>query len=127
MRTRFAKSLAHLALAVFAVGPASSAMVDGAWLAYPAGHVVSTKVVSIPAGGQAPLHRHPGVESVYLVAGGGTVQLGSLAPRELKAGDVLLIPAGTPHAFTSGAQETRIVSTYIVESGKPDTTLLETP
>ncbi len=72
-----------------------------------------------PAGFDVPRHIHPGIESAYIVAGGGVLQVEGEAPRALKAGDVAQIAARRPHLFRTGAEPTRIVSTYILEKGRP--------
>jgi mannose-6-phosphate isomerase-like protein (cupin superfamily) len=42
------------------------------------------------------------------------------APVTLKAGDVFLIPAGRIHnARSIGTETAKVVSTYIIEKGKP--------
>ncbi len=72
-----------------------------------------------PAGFDVPRHIHPGIESAYIVAGGGLLEVEGEAPRALKAGDVAQIAARRPHRFCIGAEPTRIVSTYILEKGQP--------
>lgn len=64
-------------------------------------------------------HTHPGVESVYVVAGGGTVRLEARPDRTVAAGQGLIIPAGLPHLFENGTDRTRIAITYVVEKDKP--------
>ncbi len=72
-----------------------------------------------PAGFDVPRHIHPGIESAYIVTGGGLLQVDGEASRALKAGDVAQIAARRPHSFRIGAEPTRIVSTYILEKGQP--------
>ncbi len=72
-----------------------------------------------PAGFDVPRHIHPGIESAYIVAGGGLLHVDGEAPRALKAGDVAQIAARRPHQFRIGAEPTRIGSTYILEKGQP--------
>jgi len=44
----------------------------------------------------------------------------------LKAGEVLFIPAGTPHAVTNlGSGNAAELATYIVEKGKPLLTVVK--
>jgi len=64
-------------------------------------------------------HTHPGVESSYLIAGGGVLSVKGQADRTLKAGDAFQIPAELPHAFEVGAQKTRLVITYAVDKDRP--------
>ncbi len=72
-----------------------------------------------PAGFDVPRHIHPGIESAYIVAGGGLLHVEGETPRAMKAGDVAQIAARRPHKFCIGAAPTRIVSTYILEKGQP--------
>jgi quercetin dioxygenase-like cupin family protein len=72
-----------------------------------------------PPAFDVPRHIHPGIESAYIVAGGGLLRVDGEAPRALKAGDVAQIAARRPHEFRTGAEPTRIVSTYILEKGQP--------
>lgn len=64
-------------------------------------------------------HTHPGVESVYVVKGGGVVRLEGRPDRTMTAGEGLIIPAGLPHLFETGPDATRIAITYVVEKDKP--------
>jgi quercetin dioxygenase-like cupin family protein len=74
----------------------------------------------IPAGVESGWHTHPGEEVGYLLAG--TVQM-MIKDREtllLNAGDGFLIPPGTPHnALDLGPETGQMLSTYIVEVGRP--------
>jgi quercetin dioxygenase-like cupin family protein len=59
---------------------------------------VSINVVRI--GEPIALHRHlQSEEVVYLLSGEGTLQL-ALDTRALRAGDLVVVPRNTPHAFT---------------------------
>jgi quercetin dioxygenase-like cupin family protein len=40
-------------------------------------------------------------------------------PREAKAGDSVVIPAGVPHSGRAGSKGAKIISAWIVEKGKP--------
>lgn len=73
----------------------------------------------IAAGALVPRHTHPGVESAYLLSGGGLLSVKGLADRQMVPGDGWEVPAYTPHALRNGNQTTLIVSTYVVEKGKP--------
>ena len=64
-------------------------------------------------------HTHPGMESGYLLEGSMThIMRGRLA-RDVRAGDSVLIPAGVPHRGRAGPNGAKIVSTWVVEKGKP--------
>ena len=54
--------------------------------------------VEVAAGALLCRHRHPGDEIVHVLEGSLEYQLEGQPPVTVKAGDVLLIPAGTIHA-----------------------------
>jgi quercetin dioxygenase-like cupin family protein len=77
------------------------------------------------AGGAAPNHTHPGDEVAYLLEGEVTIELAGKPPVILKAGDSIFVPAGAVHwAKNTGKGEAKILSTYILEKGKPIATLV---
>jgi quercetin dioxygenase-like cupin family protein len=76
--------------------------------------------VDFPLGATAAKHSHPGEELVYVIEGMLEYQLEGRPPVTLKAGDVLFIPAGKPHAVRNvGTGNAAELATYIVEKGKP--------
>ena len=82
--------------------------------------------VDIDPGVTAPRHNHPGEEIVYVLEGALEYKLDGRPPVTLKAGDVLFIPAGTPHEVTNTGKVTgRELATYVVEKGKPLVTILK--
>ena len=88
-------------------------------LSVPGREVVQVLVEFAP-GVAFPKHSHPGEEIVYMVAGTLEYQLEGKPPVTLKAGEVLFIPAGTPHAVKNvGSRDAAELATYIVEKGKP--------
>jgi quercetin dioxygenase-like cupin family protein len=90
------------------------------------GREVIQVLVEFAPGVVAPNHSHPGEESVYVVEGLLEYALEGRPPVTLKAGDVLFIPAGTPHAVTNvGSGSAAELATYIVEKGKPLLTLVK--
>jgi len=67
-----------------------------------------------------PRHSHPGEEVGYVLEGEVTVEVDGKPPMMLKAGDVFFVPAGQVHAAKNGGKVTaKVLSTYIVEKGKP--------
>jgi quercetin dioxygenase-like cupin family protein len=83
-------------------------------------------LVGFAPGGVAPNHKHPGEEIVYVVEGALEYALTGRPPVTLKSGDVLFIPAGTPHAVKNvGSGKAAELATYIVEKGKPLLTPVE--
>ena len=83
-------------------------------------------LVGFAPGAMAPNHNHPGEEIVYVVEGALEYALAGRPPITLKAGDVLFIPAGTPHAVKNvGNGKAAELATYVVEKGKPLLTPVE--
>jgi quercetin dioxygenase-like cupin family protein len=76
--------------------------------------------VDIPEGVSAVRHSHPGEELVYVIEGVLEYELDGRPPVTVKAGEVLLIPNGVPHAVKNvGSGNAAELATYIVEKGKP--------
>ncbi len=72
------------------------------------------------AGAGTPKHTHPGEEAGYVLEGTIVMELEGKPPMTLKAGDVFFIPAGKVHAAkNSGTATAKVLSTYVVEKGKP--------
>jgi len=83
-------------------------------------------LVGFAPGVAFPNHKHPGEEIVYVVEGFLEYALEGRPPVKLKAGDVLFIPSGTPHAVKNiGSGNAAELGTYVVEKGKPLLTLVE--
>jgi quercetin dioxygenase-like cupin family protein len=65
-------------------------------------------------------HTHPGEELGYVLEGTLELTIDGKAPQRLKAGDVIFMPAGAVHeAKNIGTGTLRVVSTYVLEVGKP--------
>ncbi|MFN8150055.1 MAG: cupin domain-containing protein [Solirubrobacterales bacterium] len=58
-----------------------------------------------PGGAPAPAHFHPDQEETFTVLSGAVETVIDGEPRTLREGDVLVIPAGTPHVFGGHATE----------------------
>ena len=58
-----------------------------------------------PGGAPAPAHLHPAQEERFTVLSGAVETVIDGEPRTLREGDVLVIPAGTPHVFGGHASE----------------------
>jgi quercetin dioxygenase-like cupin family protein len=85
-----------------------------------AGREVIQVLVEFAPGVSAVRHSHPGEELVYVTEGALEYQLDGSPPRTVKAGEVLFIPHGTPHAVKNvGSVKAAEIATYIVENGKP--------
>jgi quercetin dioxygenase-like cupin family protein len=78
----------------------------------------------IPVGVESGWHTHPGEEVGYILAGTVEMMIQERPTLTLHAGDGFLIPPRTPHnARDIGPGTGQMLSTYIVETGKPLATL----
>ena len=76
--------------------------------------------VDIAPGVLAPDHYHHGEEIIYVLEGTFVYEVEGEAPKTLKAGDVLFVPAGKVHSAKNiGTTNAAELATYIVEKGKP--------
>ncbi|WP_165070097.1 cupin domain-containing protein [Marisediminicola senii] len=81
-------------------------------------------LTEIPVDVSSGWHHHPGEEVGYIVAGTVRMERKDAATLVLHAGDGFLIPPGVPHNATDlGPGTGRMLSTYIVETGAPVSTL----
>lgn len=93
-------------------------------LSAPGREVVQVRVDFEP-GFVAPMHTHPGEEIVYVIEGTFEYEIAG-KKSTAKAGDVLFVPAGTPHtAKNIGTSNGAELATYVVEKGKPLITLVK--
>jgi len=77
-------------------------------------------------GAAVPKHTHPGEEVAYILEGQILLEIEGKPPQTLKPGDTFFIPAGQVHAAkNSGTTPAKVVSTYIVEKGKPLATMVK--
>lgn len=84
------------------------------------GYATITMEVEIEPNVMVGRHTHPGIEAGYVVSGEIDLPIEGQGTRSLKAGDGFQVPPNTPHAGArNGASKVKIVSTYIVEKGKP--------
>jgi quercetin dioxygenase-like cupin family protein len=71
-------------------------------------------------GASSGRHTHPGEELGYVLEGALELTIDGKAPQQLKAGDVIFMPAGAIHdAKNVGTGTLKVVSTYVLEVGKP--------
>ena len=71
-------------------------------------------------GAAVPRHTHPGEEIGYVVEGELTVEIDGQPAKTVKAGEAFFIPPNTVHAGKSAAKgNTVVLSTYVIEKGKP--------
>jgi len=60
----------------------------------------SAYIVKAGPGQGPPLHKHPYVEVAFTLDGRATITVGD-EQREVKPGDIVVIPANTPHRFVN--------------------------
>jgi quercetin dioxygenase-like cupin family protein len=71
-------------------------------------------------GAAVPRHTHPGEEIGFVLQGEVTLEVQGKPATTLKAGDVFFVPAGQIHAArNAGKADAVVVSTYVLEKGKP--------
>lgn len=81
-------------------------------------------LTEIPVGVSSGWHHHPGEEVGYIVAGTVRMERRDGDATVLNTGDGFLIPPGVAHNATDLGPDTgRMLSTYIVETGEPVSTL----
>jgi quercetin dioxygenase-like cupin family protein len=84
------------------------------------GHETVVMRVALAPGAQVGWHTHPGEEISYLVDGAITLLIAGQPPRNISAGQALIVPAGAVHnARNDGAVPAVLVAVYVVEKGKP--------
>lgn len=76
--------------------------------------------VEVAPGAMVGWHTHPGDEISYITEGEVQLLVAGQEPRNVKAGESFVIPAGVVHAaHNHGAAATKLVGVYVVEKGKP--------
>ena len=89
------------------------------------GREIVQVLTEIPVGVESGWHTHPGEEVGYIVEGTVEMQVRGRPTLTLAAGDGFLIPPDTPHdARDLGPGTGRMLSTYVVETGRPLSTAL---
>jgi mannose-6-phosphate isomerase-like protein (cupin superfamily) len=69
------------------------------------GAPISAYIVKAKPGQGPPLHTHPYTEVAFVIEGSATITVGD-ETREVKAGDIVVIPAKTPHRFINSGDTT---------------------
>ena len=64
------------------------------------GAPISAYIVNAKPGQGPPLHTHPYVETIFMIEGSAALTVGDQT-REVKAGDIAVVPANTPHRFVN--------------------------
>jgi quercetin dioxygenase-like cupin family protein len=94
-------------------------------LSIPGREIIQVRA-DFPPTAAVPRHTHPGEELVYVLEGALEFQLEGQPPVTLKAGEVLFVPGGTVHTAKNVSNgNSTVLSTYIVEKGKPLLTLVQ--
>lgn len=96
-------------------------------LSVPGRQLIQVRVDFDP-GYTSPWHTHPGEEIIYVIEGSIEYQVKGQSTKTYKAGEVLIVPYGTPHlAKNVGTVNAAELATYVVEKGKPLITLVTGP
>jgi mannose-6-phosphate isomerase-like protein (cupin superfamily) len=64
------------------------------------GAPISAYIVNAQPGQGPPLHTHPYVEVAFVIEGWATMTVGN-EQRNVKAGEIVVIPVNTPHRFVN--------------------------
>lgn len=92
-------------------------------LASVAGRVAVQAVATVQPGAESGRHTHPGEEIAYVLEGTVTIEVQGQPAVTKKAGEGIIIPAGTVHnARNTSGSAARVLATYVVEKGKPVST-----
>ena len=87
---------------------------------YPGDKMVTVQVlVEIDPNTVVARHTHPGVESAYVLEGGGLFGMKGTPDRKVGVGDTFQVAYEVPHFLNNGAAKTRVLSIYTVEKDKP--------
>ena len=73
---------------------------------------VAANRVAFEPGARTAWHTHPLGQTLYVIAGVGRVQSKGGPIREIKAGDVVILPAGTGHRRLAASKDLLVVGAY---------------
>jgi quercetin dioxygenase-like cupin family protein len=73
----------------------------------------------IAPGATVARHTHPGLESAYVLEGGGVFSMQGQPDRAFKAADNWQVQPEVPHSLRNGDRTTKLAITYVVEKDKP--------
>ncbi|HEX7793093.1 MAG TPA: cupin domain-containing protein [Vicinamibacterales bacterium] len=77
-------------------------------------------IAEIQPSAAAGRHTHPGEEIGYVLNGPVVIEIDGKPAKTYQTGDALMIPPNTIHnARNTGSSVVRILSTYVIEKGKP--------
>jgi len=86
------------------------------------GHEAIMFLLSLPPGGAAPAHKHPGIGVGYVLEGVYESQYEGEELKTFTAGDAICDLAQTPHLIArngSATESLRFIMTFIVKKGQP--------
>jgi quercetin dioxygenase-like cupin family protein len=84
------------------------------------GYVTIIVEAEIEPGIAVARHKHPGIESGFVLEGDIELPIQGRPTLNLKPGDAFQVPPETPHAGGKpSTTKVRVTSTYVVEKGKP--------
>ncbi len=75
--------------------------------------------VEFQPGAEIGRHTHPGEELGYVMEGILVLEVEGKPPVTLKAGDTYFVEAGRVHSGRNGSAPGKVLTTYLVEKGKP--------
>src|SRR5580765_985993 len=77
-------------------------------------------VAEIQPTAAAGRHTHPGEEIAYVLAGPVVIEIDGKPAKTYQTGEVFVTPPGTIHnAKNPGSAVAKVLSTYVIEKGKP--------
>jgi quercetin dioxygenase-like cupin family protein len=85
---------------------------------FPANYHIVTVIAEIAPNTLAGRHTHPGIDTGYVITGGGTLMVEGKPDQQLKPGDSYAIPSGVPHDVKTGPDGYKVMAIYVVEKGK---------
>ena len=83
------------------------------------GYVTVEMRIDIEPGAAIARHTHPGIELGYVAEGGTELTIEGQGTLKLTPGDGFQVPTGVVHGGMNGGAKTVVISTYVVEKGKP--------
>jgi quercetin dioxygenase-like cupin family protein len=87
------------------------------------GKEITLGTVVLPPGAAVGFHVHPGEEAGYIIKGSVIWKVRGQPDKTLKAGDSFFNPRGSVHSIVSAdSGDSTVISTWIVDKGKPVST-----
>ncbi len=83
------------------------------------GYITVEMRVDIDPDASIARHTHPGIETGYVAEGGTELTIDGQGTLALAPGSGFQVPTGVPHGGKNGPAKTVVISTYVVEKGKP--------